>query len=171
MELVAAALDPRLNPVPAPRTLRTRVTVGSQLLALWCDRFDADGLFKAGKFEQARRAYEEILKTDPTNLNAARQRGYVGLLSNRFSEAEKYLTRALKLAPDDKNTNTLLGDCYIRQDKFSLSVPRWQAIGNEAYAEWFAPTPNERAPSLCHCGWPLITWCTARAASTALEHG
>jgi hypothetical protein len=37
---------------------------------------DADALFKAGKFKQAGRAYEEILKTDPTNLHATRQRGY-----------------------------------------------------------------------------------------------
>jgi tetratricopeptide (TPR) repeat protein len=99
---------------------------------------DADALFKAGKFEQAGRTYEEILKTDPTNLRAARQRGYVGLLANKFPEAEKYLTMALKLAPEDKETNQLLADCYIRQDKFSLSVPRWQAAGEEAYPKWFA---------------------------------
>ncbi|MEU4827226.1 tetratricopeptide repeat protein [Actinomadura sp. NPDC023710] len=99
---------------------------------------DADALFKAGKFEQAGRAYEEILKKDPANLHAARRRGYVGLLSNRFPEAENYLTMALKLAPDDKETNSLLGDCYIRQDKFALSAPRWEAAGEDAYAKWFA---------------------------------
>jgi hypothetical protein len=99
---------------------------------------DADALFKAGKFERAGRAYEEILKADPNNVQAARQRGYVGLLSNRFPEAEKYLTMALKLAPEDKGTNRLLGDCYIRQDKFSLAAPRCQALGDEAYATWFA---------------------------------
>jgi len=99
---------------------------------------DADALFKAGKFEEAGRAYEEILKKDPTNVHAAQQRGYVGLLSNRFPEAEKYLTMALKLAPEDKNTNKLLADCYIRQDKFSLAAPRYQAAGDEANATWFA---------------------------------
>jgi Aspartyl protease/Tetratricopeptide repeat len=107
------------------------------------DSSDADALFKAGKFEQAGRAYEEILKTDPTNLNAARQRGYIGLLANKFPDAEKYLNMALKLAPDDKETNELLGDCYIRQDKFSLSVPRWQAAGDEDYAKWFAAFSGE----------------------------
>jgi hypothetical protein len=45
---------------------------------------------------------------------------------------------ALRLAPDDNETNELLGDCYIRQDKFSLSVPRWQAAGEVAYPKWFA---------------------------------
>ncbi|GAA1524704.1 hypothetical protein GCM10009678_02470 [Actinomadura kijaniata] len=104
---------------------------------------DADALFKAGKFEQAGRAYEEILKKDPTDLHAARQRGYVGLLANRFPEAEKYLTMALGLAPGDKETNWLLGDCYIRQDKFSLSVPRWRAADEEPYAKWFAAVRGE----------------------------
>ncbi|MQA82099.1 MAG: tetratricopeptide repeat protein [Streptosporangiales bacterium] len=98
---------------------------------------DADALFKAGKFEQAGRAYEQILKQDPTNLHAARQRGYVGLLGNKFPEAEKYLEMALELAPDDKDTNQFLGDCYTRQDKFSLAVPRWQAAGGDVRAKWF----------------------------------
>jgi tetratricopeptide (TPR) repeat protein len=107
------------------------------------DSSDADALFNAGKFEQAGRAYEEILKKDPNNLRAARQRGYVGLLANKFPDAEKYLNMALKLAPEDKETNQLLGDCYIRQDKFSLSVPRWRAGGEEGYAQWFAAFRGE----------------------------
>jgi hypothetical protein len=46
-------------------------------------------------------------------------------------------------APGDKETNQLLGDCYMRQDKFSLSVPRWQAAGKETYAKWFAALGGE----------------------------
>ncbi|MGW0195430.1 aspartyl protease family protein [Nonomuraea sp. NPDC003201] len=107
------------------------------------DAGDADALFKAGKFEQAGRAYEEILKKDPTNLRAARQRGYVGLLSNRFPEAEKYLKMALALAPGDKDTNYFLADCYMRQDKFALSAPCWQAAGGTTYAKWFAAISGE----------------------------
>jgi hypothetical protein len=117
---------------------------------------DADALFKAGKFEQAGRAYEEILRTDPMNVHAARQRGYVGLLSNRFPEAERYLTMALGLAPDDKATNSLLGDCYIRQDKFSLSVPRWQAAGEDVYAKWFAAVRGE--PYQIHGDIARLPW-------------
>ncbi|MFI9552833.1 tetratricopeptide repeat protein [Nonomuraea endophytica] len=98
----------------------------------------ADALFKAGKFEQAGRAYEEMLKKDPKNLHAVRQRGYVSLLGNKFSEAEKYLTTALDLAPADKRTNRFLADCYTRQDKFALAAPCWKAAGEEAYAKQFA---------------------------------
>lgn len=106
--------------------------------AAQADSSPADALFKAGKFEQAGRAYKEILRKDPENLQAARQLGYVRLLSNNFPDAEKYLTMALELAPGDKETSQILGDCYIRQDKLSLYVPRWQAAGYETYARWFA---------------------------------
>ncbi|MCP9968875.1 aspartyl protease family protein [Actinomadura madurae] len=104
---------------------------------------DADALFKSGRFEEAGRAYEKILKTDPGNVRAARQRGYVGLLSNRFPEAEKYLRMAFDLAPDDKDTNRLLGDCYIRQDEFARSVPHWRAAGKEVFAKWFGALRGE----------------------------
>ncbi|WP_369242053.1 aspartyl protease family protein [Streptomyces sp. R21] len=99
---------------------------------------DADALFKAGEFEKAGRAYEEILKKEPKNLHAARRRGFVGLLANEFPDAEKYLKSVIQLAPGDKEANYLLGDCYMRQDKFALSAPHWQAVGEEAYAKWFA---------------------------------
>ncbi|GII64092.1 hypothetical protein Skr01_41770 [Sphaerisporangium krabiense] len=104
---------------------------------------DADALFKAGRFEEAGRAYEVILNKDPGNLHAARLRGYVGLLANRFADAEKYLKMALALAPDDKDANYFLADCYIRQDKFGLSAPHWKAAGEDGYAKWFAAVRGE----------------------------
>ncbi|MEV5978377.1 aspartyl protease family protein [Streptomyces sp. NPDC052114] len=104
---------------------------------------DADALFKAGEFEKAGRAYEEILRKDPENLHAARRRGHVALLGNEFRDAEKYLKAAVRLAPDDKNAHYFLGDCYMRQDKLSLSAPHWQAAGEDAYAKWFAAFRGE----------------------------
>ncbi|MFG1615759.1 aspartyl protease family protein [Nonomuraea wenchangensis] len=104
---------------------------------------EADALFKAGKFEQAGRAYEEILKTDSKNLHAARRRGYVGLLFNQFTDAERYLKLAVTLAPDDRDANRLLADCYIRQDKLSLSAPHWRVAEEDSYAKWFASFSGE----------------------------
>ncbi|WHT16421.1 tetratricopeptide repeat protein [Crossiella sp. CA-258035] len=99
---------------------------------------DADALFKAGHFEQAGHAYEEILKKDPGNVHAARRRGYVGLLSNNFPDAEKYLKTAIALAPGDREAHRFLADCYTRQDKFALAAPHWQGADYQAYATLFA---------------------------------
>ncbi|HEX4818546.1 MAG TPA: tetratricopeptide repeat protein, partial [Nonomuraea sp.] len=104
---------------------------------------DADALFRAGKFDQAARAYEELLQADPANPHVARRRGFIGLMSNRFPDAEKYLRLAAELAPEDKQTHQFLGDCHTRQDKFALSVPQWKAAGNEFYAAWFAAVRGE----------------------------
>ncbi|MVO90328.1 tetratricopeptide repeat protein [Streptomyces sp. p1417] len=104
---------------------------------------DADALFKAGEFEKAGRAYEEILRKDPKNLHAARRRGYLGLLANKFADAEKYLKSAIQLAPEDKDANYYLGECYMRQDKFAQSAPYWRAAGEEGYAKWFAAVRGE----------------------------
>ncbi|MEO3889238.1 aspartyl protease family protein [Nonomuraea sp. B5E05] len=117
---------------------------------------DADALFKAGRFEQAGRAYEEILRADPANLNAARRRGYVGLLANRFPEAEKYLKMAIGLAPGDKDANRFLADCYIRQDKFALAAPHWQAAGRDVFATWFAAVRDE--PYQIHGDIARLPW-------------
>ncbi|MEU6763733.1 tetratricopeptide repeat protein, partial [Streptomyces sp. NPDC046853] len=104
---------------------------------------NADALFEAGEFDEAGRAYERVLEKDPANLRAARRRGYIGLLANKFPDAEKYLTRALKTAPGDKETHLLLGDCYLRQDKLGLSAPHWRAGGEKTYAQWFAAVDGE----------------------------
>jgi len=117
---------------------------------------DADALFKAGEFAQAGRAYEEILKHDPGNVRAARKRGYVGLLANKFADAETYLEMAITLAPDDQEANWFLADCYTRQDKFSLAAPRWQAAGDEAYARLFAAirgTPYQIHGDIARVPW------------------
>ncbi|GAA4390504.1 hypothetical protein GCM10023088_66470 [Actinomadura verrucosospora] len=125
-------------------------------VAAHADGGDADALFKAGKFEQAGRAYEAILKRDPANVHAARRRGQVALLTNQFSDAEHYLATALRLAPSDKETNRLLGDCYIRQDKLSQSVPHWRAAGKDVFATWFGAVQGE--PYQVHGDAARLPW-------------
>ena len=120
---------------------------------------DADALFKAGKFEQAGRAYEEILKNDPRNVRAASQRGYVGLLANRFADAEKYLKIAVDLAPGDKAIHRFLADCYIRQDEFAAAAPHWRAAGEESYAkvsEAIGPEPYRINGDVGRAPWSVL---------------
>jgi predicted aspartyl protease len=95
---------------------------------------DPDELFRTGRFAQADRGYAQILRTDPANAHATMRRGYIALLSNRFTEAERFLARAVELAPDDRFAKQLLADSYVRQDQFSRAVPLVRAYGNEPYA-------------------------------------
>ena len=49
----------------------TAPLLGESAMAQAGPSSDADALFEAGEFEQAGRAYEEILKDDPKNVHAA----------------------------------------------------------------------------------------------------
>jgi hypothetical protein len=114
---------------------------------------DPDALLKAGRFDEAARGYEEILQKDPNNAHAVRQRGYIALLSNRFADAEKYLTLAVRLAPDDKQAKQWLVDCYLRQDKYPPAVPLLRAIGDEPEAKWYEAVQGQPVPGVHRAVW------------------
>ncbi|NBE95069.1 hypothetical protein FE391_18790 [Nonomuraea sp. KC401] len=97
-----------------------------------------DGLFRAGHFARARRGYADVLRTDPGDAHANAQVGRIALLSNAFVTAEKYLARAVELAPGDDALKELLADCYARQYKFARAVPVLRAAGRDAVAEQYA---------------------------------
>jgi hypothetical protein len=60
---------------------------------------DPDELFRLGLFEEADRGYRRLLRESPDNAHAVARRGYIALISNRFDDAETFLTRAVELAP------------------------------------------------------------------------
>ncbi|TDD80062.1 retropepsin-like aspartic protease [Actinomadura rubrisoli] len=107
---------------------------------------EPDRLFKAGRFKDADQGYAKILRKDPKNAHANAQRGYIALLSNRFADAEKFLTKAVTVAPGDTFSKERLADCYVRQDQFARAVPLLRDTGQEAYAKQYASisgTPYE----------------------------
>jgi len=93
---------------------------------------DPDQLFTAGRFTEADRGYARILRHDPANAHAAAQRGYIAVLSNEFERAERFLTQALSLAPDDVFSRRQLADSFVRQDRFARAVPLLRQTGNDA---------------------------------------
>ncbi|MUN39365.1 aspartyl protease family protein [Actinomadura litoris] len=96
-----------------------------------------DELFKAGRFKEADRGYEQVLEGDPDNAHAYAQRGYIALLSNGFADAERFLTRAVDLAPGDSASKERLADCFVRQDQLGRAVPLLRAAGREAAAKQY----------------------------------
>jgi len=100
---------------------------------------DPDQLFAAGWFDAADCGYAHELRQDPDDAHALAQRGYIALLSNRFGEAETFLTRALKLAPGDTFSRGKLADCYVRQDQLARAVPLLRQTGDDGDATEAAP--------------------------------
>ncbi|WP_129840291.1 aspartyl protease family protein [Streptomyces sp. RFCAC02] len=90
---------------------------------------DPDRLFTEGRFAEAERAYRDLLRQDSGNAHATSRVGYLALLSHRFRDAERYLSAALTLAPDDTETRRLLADCYARQDKFGRAAELLRGTG------------------------------------------
>ncbi|GII81503.1 hypothetical protein Sru01_64850 [Sphaerisporangium rufum] len=91
---------------------------------------DPDLLFKAGRFAAADREYARLLRKHAADATALAGRGRIALLSNRFAAAEKYLTQALRLAPDDVSATRELAQCFVRQDRLSRAVPLLRATGD-----------------------------------------
>lgn len=99
-----------------------------------------DELFKAGKLTAAERGYRRLLRADPGNTHALAQVGYLALLSNRFGEAEKHLSKALDLQPGDVASAQRLAECFVRQDRLTRAVPLLKGIDRpreKAFAELY----------------------------------
>jgi hypothetical protein len=102
---------------------------------------DPDQLFKKGKFTAADRGYRRLLHTDPQNAHALAQVGYLALLSNRFADAEKYLSKAIALQPGDVASTQRLAECFVRQDQLSRATPLLRSTDrprDKAYAELYS---------------------------------
>src|SRR6202020_2044120 len=74
----------------------------------------ADELFQAGQFAEAGKLYAEASTRDPQSYDAALRVGEIALLANRLDEAEKWLTKATTLKPDENAAKVLLAEAYYR---------------------------------------------------------
>ncbi len=95
----------------------------------------ADKLFQAGKFAEAERLYLEAAKGDPQNFRVLVHLGRIALLSNRLAEAEKWLTLASKVRPEERVPKTLLAEIFYRRDDFQKAARFFRAAGREAMAQ------------------------------------
>jgi tetratricopeptide (TPR) repeat protein len=95
----------------------------------------ADSLFKTGKFAEAEKFYAEVLAADSQNFHAAFRLGYTALLANRLDEAQKRLSQAIALKPEDSAAQSMLAEAFYRRDDFQQAAPLLRAIGREAMAK------------------------------------
>lgn len=71
-----------------------------------------------GKYRAAEKQYQEILETDPNNLDALSNLGVVYFRLGRIRSAESTLKKALALEPNDDFALTTLGIVHYRQSRF-----------------------------------------------------
>lgn len=96
---------------------------------------EADDAFRAGKFANAEKLYGQVVAGNAQSYSACVQLGEIALLSNRFSEAEKWLKKALEVRGEDAVAKTLLAETYYRQDDFERTA---ELLRTPATAEFSA---------------------------------
>jgi Aspartyl protease/Tetratricopeptide repeat len=88
----------------------------------------ADQLFKAGKFVEAQAQYTQIAANQPSDYHAVFSLGRIALLSNRLDDAEKWLTRATALKPEETDPRVMLAEVYYQLDDFQQAVAALDGI-------------------------------------------
>jgi tetratricopeptide (TPR) repeat protein len=98
------------------------------------ESLNPDELFRLGRFEEADRGYRRLLRENPNNAHAAARHGYTALMSNRFDDAEVFLTRAVELVPNDAFSKRQLADTFVRQDQLARAVPLLRGLDDQSRA-------------------------------------
>jgi len=94
-----------------------------------------DELFREGHFAEAEEAYREAIADHVPHGQATMRLGEIALLGNRYKEAERYLKKAIKLLPNDRQPKMLLAETYYRQDDYDRAAPLFRAAGREPVAD------------------------------------
>ncbi len=95
----------------------------------------AESLLRAGRFEEARQAFEGRVVREPRDRVALVGLGFLALLRNDLPEAERRLEAALQLKRSDKKALALLAQAYYRRDDFGRAAPLFRKVGRKALAQ------------------------------------
>ncbi|MBC5824734.1 MAG: aspartyl protease family protein [Candidatus Eremiobacteraeota bacterium] len=82
----------------------------------------AEALYKAGRFNEARAAFERLAAIRPNDYSAVAHLGYIALFSNRYDDAVSLLNKAIKLKPADARPRFALAQVFYRRDDFRSSA-------------------------------------------------
>jgi hypothetical protein len=88
----------------------------------------ANKLFQAGKFPEAAKVYSRIAAHNSQDYSAIVQLGRIGLLSNRLTDAQKWLQKAIALQPGDTDAKVMLAEAFHRADEFEKAADALDGI-------------------------------------------
>jgi hypothetical protein len=127
----------------------------------------ADQLFQAGKFLEAQAQYTQIAADQPSDYHAVFGLGRIALLSNKLDDAERWLTRAATLKPNETDPRVMLAEVYYQLDDFQkaaaalggidvsnnqLIIAQYPALNVALFQSFAGQTPYE----LCGSGGKTI---------------
>ncbi len=83
------------------------------------------------KMDEARRAFERVLREEPDSGEALTGMGLVFFYQNDLSSAAQYLERALAVDPDRLALRVMLTDIYMSQRNYAAALPHYARIVRE----------------------------------------
>ena len=79
-------------------------------------------LHQSGKFAEAARLYQEVLRMNPRHLGALQMLGFLHFQRGEFADAERIMEKAVKLDPKFAQAWYNLGLAYSALDKSELAL-------------------------------------------------
>ncbi len=101
-------------------------------------------LLRAGRFEEAERAFGERLAAHPRDASTLLGLGYLALLRNDLDQAEQRLSLTLELKPKLAEAHGLLAEVFYRRDDFARAAPLFEKAGDGAKARKLASFAGRR---------------------------
>jgi predicted Zn-dependent protease len=79
----------------------------------------------------AKAHYQAALQLDPDNAAANRRLGQIELAESQYDSACQHLAHAVAVAPTQRATRQMMGECYAMQGHMSQATALWQTIDNQ----------------------------------------
>ena len=100
------------------------------------------GLAQLGRLEEARAAFQAGAGLQPQDKRFPLELAGIEFKEKRYRQAERFLRRALQLAPDDSYGNDFLATVYYLQGNLEAALKYWNRVGKPKMVEMRAePVP------------------------------
>ncbi len=103
-------------------------------------------MHQQGRFADAERIYQEVLRQEPTYFEALHLLGVVALQTRKTRESVELITKAIQLNPNVAAAHTNLGSALIALTRFAEALPSFDSA--IALKPDFAEAHNNRAAAL-----------------------
>jgi len=103
--------------------------------------------FAKAQFDESLKLYKKAYDENPDSYEANYRIGYLYMLSNKHSVAEKHLKKAIEIEPDKKEPKMRLAEVLYRQDRYKEAAPIFEEMGDTGKAKQLfsfgSRTPNK----------------------------